>query len=335
MALLVPVCLAAACEATSPTAPGHGHLGLAAVVSSGPFATAGQVFDGVSQSGIGGVVIRGDGLLAFSDAGGFFTLAGPSGSAETRTLTFTGSTVVERQTHLKLPGANVQVSLIPTSFDLASFNQMFRSPQLRRWRQPPPVVIETRALQFTDVNASASVGTTDAMTDQEFAGLSADLAWALPQLSGNTFPAFAAMVKQASAQGALVPLLNTGQITVARVVGLTTATGFWGYGRWQTQSDGTVVAGNLVLDRDFERSGSQFLRSLRTHELGHAMGYDHVTGRASFMNSNARLEPNEFDQSACRIAFARQPGNRAPDTDLSTASLNRLSPALTWGPPIR
>ena len=38
-----------------------------------------------------------------------------------------------------------------------------------------------------------------------------------------------------------------------------------------------MTSGESMLDRDFERSGSPFLRSLRAHELGHALGYNHVT----------------------------------------------------------
>nr|MBP6716260.1 hypothetical protein [Acidobacteriota bacterium] len=79
-----------------------------------------------------------------------------------------------------------------------------------------------------------------------------------------------------------------------------------------------------MLDRDFERSGSPFLRSLRTHELGHALGYNHVFALDSVMNTSARIEPNTFDLSATRLAFLRQPGNRAPDIDPSGFSVNNL-----------
>jgi hypothetical protein len=292
------------------------------------------VFDVSTQAALGNITLIGDGLSAYSDANGLFTLFGPTSGPNARAIAFSGTGVVTRQTWMRLPGPDTAVSLISSSFDLAAFNQMFRASFLLRWVQAPPLVIETRTLQFTDVNASNAMGTDDEMSDLEYQGLVADLAWALPQLSGATFSGFASTRRQGSPSGFFVPLLNDNQITVARVAGLTTATGFWGYGRWQTQTDGTVVAGNLVLDRDFERSGSPFLRSLRTHELGHAMGYNHVTVRASFMNSAARLEPNSFDQQACAIAFQRKPGNRSPDIDPFAGALNAAQ-GLTWGPPIR
>ncbi len=89
-----------------------------------------------------------------------------------------------------------------------------------------------------------------------------------------------------------------------------------------------------MLDRDFDRSASEFKRSLRAHELGHALGYQHVTGRTSVMNSQGRTEPNDFDRAAARIAFQRPPGNRSPDVDPTSASINRHGPA-TWSAPIR
>jgi hypothetical protein len=98
-----------------------------------------------------------------------------------------------------------------------------------------------------------------------------------------------------------------------------------------------VVGGIVFLDRDFERSGSQFRRSLRVHELGHALGYMHVTLCTSVMNSSADVMPNDWDRQSVRIAFQRPPGNRSPDTDPSSYSLNtkpigRPAPIATWGP---
>jgi hypothetical protein len=172
------------------------------------------------------------------------------------------------------------------------------------------------------------------MPDAEAASLVSDMTWALPQLTGGSFSNFASVSRQTAAQGARVNLLNDDVITVSRVVGLTAATGFWGYGRWRFQNDGRVVAGIVMLDRDFDRSGSSFVRSLRSHELGHALGYNHVTARTSVMNSQARTEPNDFDRDAARIAFQRPPGNRSPDVDPSSASINRVITA-TWSAPIR
>jgi hypothetical protein len=83
-----------------------------------------------------------------------------------------------------------------------------------------------------------------------------------------------------------------------------------------------------MLDRNFEKSGSIYRRSLRSHELGHALGYNHVTLRPSVMNQAATIEPNAFDMQAARIAFQRPPGNRRPDIDPVGVSINKASSAV-------
>ncbi|HYN09277.1 MAG TPA: carboxypeptidase regulatory-like domain-containing protein [Vicinamibacterales bacterium] len=304
-------------------------------LAASPNLTIGRAIDAVTQNGVGSLKVDGDGVSGTScDASGAFLVSAAAGSADPRLLIFTGPDLVERRTNVRLPGADLLVSLISGGFDLRAFDEMFRAPQLRRWTSAPPLLIEARSLQFTDVNMMDAVALDDVMPDAEAASLVSDLTWALPQLTGGSFSNFSNVSRQTAAQGARVNLLNDDVITVSRVVGLTAATGFWGYGRWRFQNDGRVVAGIVMLDRDFDRSGSGFVRSLRAHELGHALGYNHVTARTSVMNAQARTEPNDFDHDAARIAFQRPPGNRSPDVDPSSASINRVITA-TWSAPIR
>jgi hypothetical protein len=303
-----------------------------------PNLTIGRAVDAVTQSGVGNLRVEGDGVTGTScDPAGTFLVSAAGASGDPRLLIFSAPNLVERRTNVRLPGVpgtDLLVSLINGSFDLRAFDEMFRAPQLRRWTAAPPLLIEARSLQFTDVNMMDAVALDDVMPDAEAASLLDDLTWALPQLTGGSFSNFASVTRQTASPGARVTLLNDNVITVSRVVGLTAATGFWGYGRWRFQSDGRVVAGIVMLDRDFDRSGSGFVRSLRSHELGHALGYNHVTARPSVMNSQARTEPNDFDRDAARIAFQRAPGNRSPDVDPASISINRVLTA-TWGPPIR
>jgi hypothetical protein len=207
---------------------------------------------------------------------------------------------------------------------------MFRVSQLLRWTDAPPLTIQTRTLQFTAVNDADFTALDDQMTDAEYAKLVEDLQWALPQLTGGRYSAFAGITRQTADVGARVHILNSGTITVARYVGLTQATTFWGYSRWFFGGDAAITSGESMLDRDFERSGSPFLRSLRAHELGHALGYNHVTVRPSVMNTSARLEPNDFDRDGSRVAFQRPPGNRSPDNDPVAFSANRLRASGSW-----
>ena len=300
-----------------------------------PYLTTGRAIDAVTQSAVAGVKVGGDGVTGTScESSGAFLVAAATASSEPRPLVFTGPNLVERRTNVRVPGPDLLVSMIPDGFDLRAFDEMFRSPQLRRWTAAPPLLIETRSLQFTDMSMMDAVALDEVMPDAEAAALVGDLTWALPQLTGGAITDFLAVTRQQSAQGARVNLLNHDVITVSRVVGLTAATGYWGFARCRVQSDGRVTAGIIMLDRDFDRSGSPFTRSLRAHELGHALGYEHVTSRTSVMNSEARIEPNDFDRDAARIAFQRPPGNQSPDVDPSSAWINRRITA-TWSPPVR
>lgn len=87
-----------------------------------------------------------------------------------------------------------------------------------------------------------------------------------------------------------------------------------------------------MLDNAFETAGG-FHRSVRMHELGHTLGYYHVTtNQPSVMNPSARLEPTEFDRQAARIAVLRPIGNRSPDIDPFAHAATSLaaSRAVTW-----
>jgi hypothetical protein len=299
------------------------------------FMMQGRVFDAVTDEGIGGVAILGEGFSGTSNPSGTFTVDVAGGNDAPRQATFMGASLVTRQTFLRLPGRDAAVSLIGTAFDLNSFNQMLRAPILRRWTSPPPLLVERRTLRFADVNASSAVALDETMPDAAYDGLLSDLQWALGSMTGSPGYSFSSISERQSASGSNAILLNTGVITVARVSGLTQATTFWGYGRWQSNGAGEIVSGIIMLDRDFDAGASPFIRTLRAHELGHALGYHHVTLRESVMNSSARLAPNAFDLAAFRIAFQRKPGNVAPDTDPADGTINFLRSDLFWGPPIR
>ena len=82
-----------------------------------------------------------------------------------------------------------------------------------------------------------------------------------------------------------------------------------------------------MLDRDYDASNDPLVRIVRAHELGHTMGYNHVTGRTSIMNATPTIEPNAADLLAMKLAFARPPGNKSPDIDPSGFSINSLTAA--------
>jgi hypothetical protein len=174
------------------------------------------------------------------------------------------------------------------------------------------------------------------MSESDVAGLIADLTWALPQLTGNAYTAFSQVSVETADEGARVQATRLGTIVIARYEGLSAATTFWGYTRWAWNGAGEMQAATLMLDQEFDSSGSRFRRSLRAHELGHALGYAHVTARDSVMNASGRIEPNDFDRNGAKLAFLRPPLNRSPDIDPDPFIVNlRTGRDLTWHPGMR
>ncbi len=257
-------------------------------------------------------------------------------------VTFSGAATFARKTYIKVPSGETRVSMIPGSFDIGAFDQMFRASQrLQRWTSAPPLVILTRAVQFEGTYANNAVVLADELTTEEQQGLLKDLSDGFVALTDQQLGSFSSVTFESPEVGSRVNVMRTGFILVARSKGLTAGTPehFWGYGRWATGSTGAVVGGNVMIDEDFDSGASaysQHRRCLRIHELGHALGYNHVDQqtRASVMNPTARLEPNQWDQQAVHIAFQRVPGNTTPDNDPSSFSLNVRTGAITWGPPM-
>jgi Carboxypeptidase regulatory-like domain len=296
----------------------------------------GRAVDVLTRLGLRDIGFMGPGVSgAPTDDTGAFLINSTDTSPTSRRVVFTGTNVVERHTDVRMPGANTLISMIARGFDLAAFDEMFRAPVLTRWIVAPPLVVERRIIQFTDVNVSEGRTLDDMMSSAEAGAVLADLTRALSPLTGGAFAEFSSVRIQTSAAGSVVELLNDGVITVGWVAGLQAATGYVGYGRWSPNGDGTVTAGLVMLESSFQRSRSPFLRSIRAHELGHALGYHHVTTTPSVMNAWAVVEPTAFDRDASRIAFDRQPGNRSPDFDPDAATTLRLNGAgRRWSAPL-
>ena len=101
---------------------------------------------------------------------------------------------------------------------------------------------------------------------------------------------------------------------------------------WSEQPDGSIVGGAMYLDRGFDRDDNR-RRLLRIHELGHALGYQHVESRTSIMNPSIGPEPTEFDRAGAIIAFARPVGNKSPDVDPASTALSASTGAGRWVAP--
>ena len=309
----------------------------------------GSVVNVLDDSAAGGVSFTVNGMLVGrSEANGSFAV-GFHAEDVNRTV-LAASAFVTRETGIAAPGSGLTLSLIPSSFDLTSFNQMFRhsavsgvSQGLARWKTAPALVIERRVLQFSDVNAPAYEALDETLTDAEVNSIIADMTDGFAILTAGRLGAFSSIQTQLTEPGDTVAVSQPGRIVVTRQAGLTsgppgTGTGFWGYGRWGNTPDGEVTRGFIMLDRDFDsstnRSLSQYHRSLRMHELGHTLGCQHVdVSRRSVMNSNARSEPSDFDRQAARLAMLRPTGNRPPDIDPAAHTATtaaRTTQSLIW-----
>jgi hypothetical protein len=276
-------------------------------------------------------VVSGDGITSTtSNGGGELEVSAVTSDPRPRRITVTGAGLVDRTAWLRIPGPAATIDVIPAAIDLAAFDELARTPHLRRWTSAPPLVLERRILQAAATTPDDSTATASPalMTDAELADLEGDLTWALDPLTGGVFTRFASVRHTTAPEGASVHLLNSGQITVARIEGLRTQTGFDGFARWEYTDEGRVTGALILLDRQMDKAGDR--RHLRAHELGHALGYNHVTRRASLMQPVGRPGFMPWDRDAMAVAYRRKPGNRSPDIDPGEGVSLNLSVPGQW-----
>ena len=237
-------------------------------------------------------------------------------------LRFDGDSIITRNTFLKVPGSDVVVSVIPVNFDLNAFDEMARQPGIRRWLSPPPLVVQRRVLDYADLNSGSLKGSADVRPDTEVSELIGHMTSALPELTGSVITQFGSVTQQTAAAGSAVPITISGQISVFWVNGLLAGSGYEGFARWEFRNF-VMTGGVILLDSQSDRGPNR--QWLRWHELGHTLGYNHVTVRASLMSTSASPMTN-FDREAGKIAYSRPVGNRSPDIDPDDSSLNSLAP---------
>jgi hypothetical protein len=319
--------VAAACSGSksSPTAP------------DAPHAFEGQTVSAIDGAATGVVSIRiGNRSAVQTDANGNFhvDVDGPG----TYSMVASGSPVVERRTSVTWPTSErSRIALIPAAFDLEAFNEMFRASnnRLQRWTEQPSLVVLGSVMKYVTGTRDEYEATAEQLSDAETAAFVSHLNEGLALLTGGVYTSFASVVIERPQAGQLVNVQRVRTIVAGRYVGILSMRNTIGYGAWAEQSDGTVVGGAMWLDRDFDRDNER-RRLLRIHELGHALGYNHVTTRASVMNPVIGPEPGEFERAGAVIAFQRPVGNLAPDTDPDTRSRPFRSTDFTarWSPPI-
>jgi Matrixin len=310
------VLLVAGCGGSSPTEPSPTGGATSSVLQ-------GQTVNAIDGAPVPNLSVRigtSFPLTTTSDGSGFFQVDVSAQSVH-RTVV-SGASVVERETRMGGPGSGrARVSMIPSTFDLRAFDEMFRgsNARLQRWTSRPALVILAAVMEYRGNTSGQTYDATgEQLTDDEIAQLQTHLQDGLAFLSGGVFTSFASVEVERPAGGTRVNTLRTGQIVVGRYKGITKFANTIGYGVWSELPDGAIAGGAMYLDREFDREDNR-RRLLRIHELGHALGYQHVESRTSIMNPAIGPEPTEFDRAGAIIAFERPVGNRSPDIDPSIA----------------
>ena len=293
----------------------------------------GQTVDAITGAASAHVtVLASGGAATTSDGQGLFQLDAAGSSIRAR---MQGNGTIEREAIIRQQGGErTRLSLIPTTFDLSAFDEMFRSShaRLQRWTTRPALVIVNAVMDYQG-ESEAYTATSDRLSDDEVAQMTADLTEGLSLLTGGTYASFASVEIERPSAGARVPVLRQGKIVVGRYNGIATDAGRVGYGRWFEMTDGSVAGGAIFLDPRFDRTDAR-RRLLRIHELGHALGYNHVTRRPSIMNAMIGTEPTDFDRAAASIAFQRPIGNQSPDTDPDSTRAMSTGGAAGWSAPV-
>ena len=170
-----------------------------------------------------------------------------------------------------------------------------------RWDRVPELVVLMPVMQYQKGSGTEYRATAERLSDDEATQLVADLTSALAVLTDDAFQGFSSVRRESPSAGNVVNVMRPGQIVVARYNGVRDQLATIGFGGRSTR-DSTIRAGSIILDNDFDRTNDT-RRLLRMHELGHALGYNHVLSRPSIMNPKIGPEPTTFDRTAARIAF--------------------------------
>lgn len=202
--------------------------------------------------------------------------------------------------------ANTVAMPASSSVEARALDEMLRGArgQVQRWKRAPQLVVLGAVMEYRAGERAEYLATGETMTDAEMAQMVDDLTGALGVLTGNAFNRFSGVTFERPAAGDATRVTRADRIVVGRYQGVRRQLNTIGLGGRASRPDGTITAAAILLDADFDRT-SRARRLLRMHELGHALGYNHVQSLTSIMNPRIGPEPTEFDLRAASIAFPK------------------------------
>jgi hypothetical protein len=229
---------------------------------------------------------------------------------------------VERETSVRVPDDRpVELSLIPSTHDLAAFEEFSpRATGLQRWTRNPRLLLLSHAVdygaatlgfrEFPVINRLISRTQLDCLAT----GIGAELA---PMTGGRLSWTSVDIGEVEPGTRFRTDETPEGTIVVLMSVSLGTA----GRGTAYLGTEPFVLTRGavwLTTDVDFCLTSL-----LYRHELGHALGYQHVTRTTSIMSPvGLPAALTEFDRNSIAILFQRRPGNLLPDRDPPGISVN-------------
>ena len=195
---------------------------------------------------------------------------------------------------------------VSSELETKALDEMLRGTkgQFQRWAAAPELVVLASVMEYRSSETAEYRATAQELSDVETDALIADLTSALATLTDNTFRNFSAVTRESVAGGTLVRVTRPNRIVVGRFRDVQRQINTIGLGGRAARADGTITAAAILLDADFDRTNAA-RRLLRVHELGHALGYNHVESRTSIMNPRIGPEFTDFDRRAAALAFQK------------------------------
>jgi hypothetical protein len=176
--------------------------------------------------------------------------------------------------------------------------------QRQYWASTPRLLVLTSVMEYHTAESSHYAATSERVSAEELQSLVDDLSRALAVLTTGAFEQFAVVEYETVAAGTSVSIVRPNQIVVGRFQGVRRLANSIGFGGRKSRRDGAIVGAAVVLDNDFDRASS--MRGLlRTHELGHALGFNHVKSRPSIMNPSIGSDMTGYDRQVAMLAFQR------------------------------